>query len=270
MTETCLTCGRSLSAGARFCRACGAPSPTRGVDGPEPDSSLRCGACHHHSPGGSRFCRACGAALGPVVSAVPPGQPGQAPRPPEPVRFESPDQVMFRSPDALRLGSPERMPGSAPPPAGRRSRVLVAALAAGLAVALAGIALLLLTGHQDSGRGGSGSHPNVVTDVRPPPAAAAAGDTWPQGVSAWTIQVASFRVYQDARDGLSMLLDEGVSRRDGGVLHSDGYTELLKGYWVVYAGQFSSRAAATASPDLRIARDGAFRDAFARYISPAG
>jgi hypothetical protein len=93
----------------------------------------------------------------------------------------------------------------------------------------------------------------VVTDKEPPEQQAAAAaksptfhhrfihaDSWPDGVNAWTVVLAS-----EASKGLAEAAVEKAKRVASrglniGVLHSDDYVSLRPGYWVAFAGQFDS------------------------------
>jgi hypothetical protein len=81
--------------------------------------------------------------------------------------------------------------------------------------------------------------------------------TWPTGKSGWTAVLASPR---------SRAAAERKARAAGGgqagVLRSDGYSSLRKGYWVVFSGRFASQKAAAA------AAKAAGKGAYARHIVP--
>ena len=49
---------------------------------------------------------------------------------------------------------------------------------------------------------------------------------------------------------------------DAGVLHSDDFSSLRKGYWVVFAGQYPNQQAAQS------AAEGKGGDAYARQVVP--
>lgn len=65
-------------------------------------------------------------------------------------------------------------------------------------------------------------------------------DSWPDGVSAWTVVLAS-----EVTKGLAEAAVEKAKRVPSrglniGILHSDDYVSLRPGYWVAFAGQFDS------------------------------
>ena len=86
-----------------------------------------------------------------------------------------------------------------------------------------------------------------------------AGDlaTWPADKTGWTTVLASTTSRSEA---------EKKARAAGGgevgVLQSDDFSSLRKGYWVVFSGQYDSRSAAES------AANGASGDAYARQIVP--
>jgi hypothetical protein len=81
--------------------------------------------------------------------------------------------------------------------------------------------------------------------------------TWPADKSGWTAVLASTKSRSEA---------EKKARAAGGgevgVLNSDDFTSLRKGYWVVFSGQYDSRSAA------ETAAEGAGNGAYARQIVP--
>jgi septal ring-binding cell division protein DamX len=81
--------------------------------------------------------------------------------------------------------------------------------------------------------------------------------TWPSGKTAWTVVVASTRSRSEAKQKA-----RAAGGSDAGVLHSDDYSSLRKGYWVVFAGQYASRKQAEA------AAKGRGSGAYARRVAP--
>jgi predicted nucleic acid-binding Zn ribbon protein len=81
--------------------------------------------------------------------------------------------------------------------------------------------------------------------------------TWPADKTGWTAVLASTKSRSEA---------EKKARAAGGgeigVLRSDDFKSLRKGYWVVFSGQFDSRSAAES------AAESAAGDAYARQIVP--
>lgn len=87
------------------------------------------------------------------------------------------------------------------------------------------------------------------------PAAAGGLAQWPDGKRAWTVVVASTRSRSEARK-------KARAAGDAGVLHSDDFSSLRKGYWVVFAGQYPSRSAAETAAESRAG------GAYARRVVP--
>ena len=79
---------------------------------------------------------------------------------------------------------------------------------------------------------------------------------WPTGKIAWTVVVASSTSRAAAEKKAK------AAGADAGVLHSDDFSSLRKGYWVVFAGQYPDQKAAQA------AADGRGGDAYARRVVP--
>jgi septal ring-binding cell division protein DamX len=81
--------------------------------------------------------------------------------------------------------------------------------------------------------------------------------TWPADKTGWTAVLASTKSRSEA---------EKKARAAGGgevgVLNSDDFTSLRKGYWVVFSGQYDSRSAAES------AAESASGDAYARQLVP--
>jgi hypothetical protein len=80
--------------------------------------------------------------------------------------------------------------------------------------------------------------------------------SWPDGKSAWTVIIASTGSRAEAEKKAR------AAGADAGVLKSDDFSSLRKGYWVVFAGQFDDQKAAQS------AATGKGGDAYARRIVP--
>ena len=106
------------------------------------------------------------------------------------------------------------------------------------------------------GDGATGSNPSAI----PTPGSTApnAGGTasWPTGKTAWTVILASTPSRADA------VKKATAAGPDAGVLHSDDFSSLRKGYWVVFVSQFPSQKSAQA------AAQGRGGDAYARRVVP--
>ena len=79
---------------------------------------------------------------------------------------------------------------------------------------------------------------------------------WPEGKTAWTVVIASTASRADAEKKAR------AAGADAGVLHSDEYSSLRKGYWVVFAGQYDDQKAAQS------AAEGKGGGAYARRVVP--
>jgi len=72
---------------------------------------------------------------------------------------------------------------------------------------------------------------------------------WPAGKTAWTVILESATSKSAAEQKAQELSSAGTSV---GILRSDDYSSLNKGYWVVFSGQYDSQsAAASALPGLQ-------------------
>jgi septal ring-binding cell division protein DamX len=89
------------------------------------------------------------------------------------------------------------------------------------------------------------------------PGATGALATWPSGKTGWTAVLASTSSRSEAEKKA-----QAAGGGEVGVLHSDDFTSLRKGYWVVFSGQYDSRSAAES------AANGAGGGAYARRIVP--
>jgi hypothetical protein len=74
------------------------------------------------------------------------------------------------------------------------------------------------------------------------PGTTAGVETWPQGESGWTVILASEQTRQSAETKAQRFAGQGTS--GVGILHSDDFSSLAGGYWVVYAGRYTSQKAA--------------------------
>jgi hypothetical protein len=94
------------------------------------------------------------------------------------------------------------------------------------------------------------------------PASAGAGDAkWPADQAGWTVVLASDSSESDARDKAKDFAADGIA--GVGVLHSDDFSSLKSGFWVVFAGHYDSQSAASDALDGIDARD-----AYIRRIDP--
>jgi hypothetical protein len=70
---------------------------------------------------------------------------------------------------------------------------------------------------------------------------------WPAGEDGWTVVLASESTEDAARERAESFSAEGIP--DVGILDSDDFDLLDGGYWVVYSGEFDTKAAATDALD---------------------
>ena len=96
----------------------------------------------------------------------------------------------------------------------------------------------------------------------PDPGASATGEPaeWPSDRTAFTVVIASSASKAQADRRARRELEGGGA--DVGVLNSDDYSSLRKGFWVVFSGQYESRKEASDAAD---ARGG---EAYARRVVP--
>jgi hypothetical protein len=95
------------------------------------------------------------------------------------------------------------------------------------------------------------------------PESKASGDAkWPAGKTGWTVVLASDTSESAARDKAKSFASDGIS--GVGVLHSDDFSSLKAGYWVVFAGRYDSQSEASDALDGIDAKD-----AYIRRIEPA-
>jgi hypothetical protein len=100
------------------------------------------------------------------------------------------------------------------------------------------------------GQPGDGSGPDPGTpeaeNAQPPAGGASALATWPAGKTAWTVVLASTPSRAEARRKA-----RAAGGGDVGVLDSDEFSSLRRGYWVVFAGEYPSRNAAETAAETR-------------------
>jgi SPOR domain len=65
-------------------------------------------------------------------------------------------------------------------------------------------------------------------------------DSWPDGVSAWTVVLASAPTQGQAEAALDLARRIPSRGMNLGVVRSNDYTNLTRGYWVAFVGQFES------------------------------
>jgi hypothetical protein len=99
--------------------------------------------------------------------------------------------------------------------------------------------------------------PNTGQSAVPTPVTTTGGSAqWPSGKTAWTVIIASSTSRAAAEKKAQ------AAGADAGVLHSNDFSSLRKGYWVVFAGQYPGQKAAQAAAKGRGA------DAYARRVVP--
>jgi cell division septation protein DedD len=82
------------------------------------------------------------------------------------------------------------------------------------------------------------STPPDTTPTTPPPTpGASAIAKWPAGTTAYTVVLISAATHKQANAKAREAKSRGI---DAGVLHSNNYSSLNPGYWVVFAGQYGT------------------------------
>lgn len=148
----------------------------------------------------------------------------------------------------------------------RANLLVILAIVALAGVAAIGAYLLGTSGSDDRAQ----STPTRTTIIRERPARqrdggrdrAAPSSSWPAGVSAYTVVLASSADRSQAEATASRA--SGVSGVHG-VLNSSDFASLRPGYWVAFAGVHSTRAAANSAAATLRARG--FGDAYVRFVS---
>ena len=87
-------------------------------------------------------------------------------------------------------------------------------------------------------------------------------DSWPAGEAAWTVVLYSGLTREAAEERATEIEAGGTTV---GILDSDDYATLNGGYWVVFSGQYDSRAQAQSSAE---SLQSTAADAYARYVDP--
>jgi septal ring-binding cell division protein DamX len=77
--------------------------------------------------------------------------------------------------------------------------------------------------------------PTTPTTPSTPPSSDIA--KWPAGTTAYTVVLVSASTHKQANTKAREAKSRGI---DAGVLHSNNYSSLNPGYWVVFAGQYST------------------------------
>jgi septal ring-binding cell division protein DamX len=86
--------------------------------------------------------------------------------------------------------------------------------------------------------------------------------SWPSGKTAWTVILESATSKSAADAKANELSSDGTSV---GVLHSDDFSSLNQGYWVVFSGTYDSKSAAESALDGLKAK---VPEAYARHVVP--
>jgi SPOR domain len=103
--------------------------------------------------------------------------------------------------------------------------------------------------------------PTATPEPTSTPAPTADVATWPSGKSGWTVVLASKTSESEANEIADGFVSDGIA--DVGVLHSDDFSSLKSGFWVVYSGEYDSQSEASAALDGIDAQD-----AYIRRIEP--
>jgi hypothetical protein len=95
------------------------------------------------------------------------------------------------------------------------------------------------------------------------PAATGGADSWPAGVTGWTVVLASAASRAEAQGVAARASSAGLQQV--GILFSSNYSSLHSGYWVAYTGVLDRAEAGARQSEARAA---GFGDAYAREVSP--
>jgi hypothetical protein len=100
--------------------------------------------------------------------------------------------------------------------------------------------------------------PTTTPEATATPSAGGSGDAkWPAGESGWTVVLASDTSESDARDKADRFASDGIA--GVGVLHSDDFSSLKSGFWVVFTGNYDSQSEASDALDSVDAKDAYIR-----------
>lgn len=100
------------------------------------------------------------------------------------------------------------------------------------------------------------------TAESPPEEMTPSGSGWPGGTG-WTVALASMRQLSGAETEKERAAENGL---EADILSTDDYSSLTPGYWLVFSGVFTSRAAALQR--VAEARASGFDDAYPREVVP--
>jgi hypothetical protein len=120
-----------------------------------------------------------------------------------------------------------------------------------------------------SGPTGPSDVPTTPAPSAPVPPATATpqggGDiqSWPGGTTAYTVVLVSAKNKQQANAKAREAISRGI---DAGVLHSNNYSSLNPGYWVVFAGQYGSADQARSKIDDYASKG--FPGSYPRQVKP--
>ena len=104
--------------------------------------------------------------------------------------------------------------------------------------------------------------PGAGTTPAPSPTTGAFA-AWPAGTTAYTVILWSATTRQEAETKATALQSAGQSNL--GILHSNDYSSLRSGYWVVFSGQYDDQQAAQ---DAAQAAQSAAPGAYAKQVKP--
>jgi hypothetical protein len=104
--------------------------------------------------------------------------------------------------------------------------------------------------------------PSPTPTASAPPATGTFPD-WPSGTTAYTVILWSAHSRKEAQDKATEL--QAAGQQNLGILHSDDYSSLRAGYWVVFSGQYDSNDAAQSAAQ---AAQSASPGAYAKQVKP--
>jgi hypothetical protein len=117
------------------------------------------------------------------------------------------------------------------------------------------------SGNTNSGTGSTGSG-NTNNGTGQTGAGTATIAEWPAGKTAWTVILESATSKSGAEQKAQEFSSDGTSV---GILHSDDFSSLNEGYWVVFSGQYDTQSAAQSALSSLTSK---VPEAYVRYVVP--
>jgi hypothetical protein len=159
-----------------------------------------------------------------AAPATPTPTPDSATATPDPAAIATPDPAATATPDPAAIATPDPAATATPDPAATATPDPAA------------------TATPDPVATATRTPEPTSTPDATPGSGSGAVESWPQGESGWTVVLASERSRARARTKAENFAANGTS--GVGILDSDDFSSLTGGYWVVYAGRYTTRRAA--------------------------